>query len=233
MFCGGSYIHTTVGNIGYILPATLVSRSAPTNTTSSSATQMARPQPVGCSESQLSWWSNPWARALLFIWGQNLPGSRDSLRLQRPWQLMVGERQLKNTWLELSEVCIHLWLPVVHSRLTFRLLACWILNTGEIVMFLRRRDMKNHEKLDTPKTGEFLAAMGTGHCLGLVGSWRCDGGPYGGYYTITPGYANDWTPETNRDSILLCTVARLANKLSRSCSKIPVDRFILSIWRLW
>lgn len=150
MFCGGSYIHTTVGSIGYILPATLVSRSAPTNTTSSSATQMARPQPVGCSESQLSWWSNPWARALLFIWGQNLPGSRDSLHLQRPWQLMVGERQLKNTWLELSEVCIHLWLPVVNSRLTFRLLACWILNTGEIVMFLRRRDMKHHEKLDTP-----------------------------------------------------------------------------------
>ena len=52
-FCVGSYIHTVVGYIGYILPAALVSRWAPTNTTSSSATQMARPQPVGCSESQL------------------------------------------------------------------------------------------------------------------------------------------------------------------------------------
>ena len=82
------------------------------------------------------------------------------------------------------------------------------------------------------KRESFRVAMGTGHCLGLVGSWQCDGGPYGGYYTITPGYGDDWTPGTNRDSILLCTVARLATKLSRFCSEIPVDRLILSIWRL-
>ena len=48
----------------------------------------------------------------------------------------------------------------------------------------------------------------SGHCVGLVGSWRCDDGPFGGHYTISPSYSDDWTPETNRDSLLLCTVAR-------------------------
>ena len=36
-------------------------------------------------------------------------------------------------------------------------------------MFLRRRDMKNHEKMDTPKTGEFLAAMGCDGHRSLLG----------------------------------------------------------------
>lgn len=69
---------------------------------------------------------------------------------------------------------------------------------------------RNADGTATVKTylGAEIPCICKGHCLGLVGSWRCDGGPYGGYYTITPGYADDWTPETNRDSILLCTVAR-------------------------
>ena len=58
--------------------------------------------------------------------------------------------------------------------------------------------------VSTSKSGLCLS----GHCVGLVGSWRCDDGPFGGHYTISLSYSDDWTPETNRDSLLLCTVAR-------------------------
>lgn len=60
-----------------------------------------------------------------------------------------------------------------------------------------------------PSTGD------TGHCRGLVGSWHCDNGPYGGFYTISASYADDWTKETTRDSLLLCSVARRGSVGSR------------------
>eukprot|EP00931_Biecheleriopsis_adriatica_P036495 TRINITY_DN21019_c2_g1_i1.p1 TRINITY_DN21019_c2_g1~~TRINITY_DN21019_c2_g1_i1.p1 ORF type:complete len:2152 (+),score=426.31 TRINITY_DN21019_c2_g1_i1:129-6584(+) len=56
--------------------------------------------------------------------------------------------------------------------------------------------------------GSETSCICEGHCWGLVGIWKCEGGPYGGRYTISPSYADDWTPATNRDSILLCIVAR-------------------------
>ncbi|CAE7232846.1 unnamed protein product [Symbiodinium sp. CCMP2592] len=69
---------------------------------------------------------------------------------------------------------------------------------------------RNDDGTATVKTysGTAITCVCKGHCVGLVGSWRCDDGPFGGQYTISPSYSDDWTPETNRDSLLLCTVAR-------------------------
>lgn len=69
---------------------------------------------------------------------------------------------------------------------------------------------RNDDGTATVKTysGTPISCVCKGHCVGLVGSWRCDDGPFGGHYTISPSYSDDWTPETNRDSLLLCTVAR-------------------------
>ncbi|CAE7244822.1 unnamed protein product [Symbiodinium pilosum] len=69
---------------------------------------------------------------------------------------------------------------------------------------------RNDDGTATVKTygGTPVTCVCKGHCVGLVGSWRCDDGPYGGHYTISPSYSDNWTPETNRDSLLLCKVAR-------------------------
>lgn len=69
---------------------------------------------------------------------------------------------------------------------------------------------RNEDGTATVKTylGEEIICKCRGHCRGLVGSWHCDNGPYGGFYTISASYADDWTKETTRDSLLLCSVAR-------------------------
>lgn len=84
---------------------------------------------------------------------------------------------------------------------------------------------RNADGTATVKTylGAEISCICRGHCVGLVGAWQCDGGPYGGSYRITEAYSDDWTPATTRDSILLCTVARPVWRKKGELSKMALD----------
>mmetsp|Transcript_93396 Transcript_93396/g.166129 ORF Transcript_93396/g.166129 Transcript_93396/m.166129 type:complete len:2142 (+) Transcript_93396:117-6542(+) len=72
------------------------------------------------------------------------------------------------------------------------------------VMF-RNEDGSATVKSDS---GNLFSCTCRGYCVGLVGKWDCPGADYGGQYTISSSYHDDWTPETTKDAILLCKVAR-------------------------
>jgi len=75
------------------------------------------------------------------------------------------------------------------------------------------------------ETGQEVSCVCVGFCAGLVGRWNCDGGPHGGQYSISSDYQDDWTSETNKDSLLLCTVARpsWSKKMEIGSNDLPLE----------
>eukprot|EP00930_Biecheleria_cincta_P018462 TRINITY_DN1437_c0_g1_i1.p1 TRINITY_DN1437_c0_g1~~TRINITY_DN1437_c0_g1_i1.p1 ORF type:complete len:2162 (-),score=335.88 TRINITY_DN1437_c0_g1_i1:98-6583(-) len=75
------------------------------------------------------------------------------------------------------------------------------------------------------ETGQDVSCVCVGFCVGLVGVWKCEGGPYGGQYSISSDYQDDWTSETDKDSLLLCSAARPSwfKKMEITSSDLPMQ----------